>query len=76
MRLDAKDLPRDWRSAEPSASTQDLGSQWQRSGRSPALIVPSVPIPQECCVLLNPEHPDADKIMVRYPEPFEFDGRL
>jgi len=41
-----------------------------------ALLAPSVLIPQEFCLLLNPEHPDTDKVMVRYPEAFEFDGRL
>lgn len=76
MRLEATELPRDWRSGEPIAATQALGSEWQRGGRSAALIVPSVLVPQEHCVLLNPEHPDTDKIMVAYPEPFEFDPRL
>ena len=69
-------LPRDWRQDEPVAATQGLGSEWQLSERSAALVVPSVLVPQEFCVLLNPEHPDIDKIMVSYPEPFEFDRRL
>ena len=69
-------LPRNWRSDEPSASTQGLGSDWQLSGRSAALVVPSVLVPQEYCVLLNPEHPDTDNILVSYPEPFTFDARL
>ena len=76
VRLEAAALPRDWRSAEPSAATQALGSEWQRGRQSAALVVPSVLVPQEYCVLLNPEHPDIDKIMVMYPEPFTFDGRL
>ena len=76
MRLDAAGLPRDWRSDEPSASTQALGSEWQRGAASAALVVPSVLVPQECNVLLNPEHPDIDKILVTYPEPFTFDARM
>lgn len=76
IRLEPAALPRDWRADEPSGSTQALGSDWQRSGRSVALVVPSVLVPQESCVLLNPEHPDTDKIMVMYPEPFTFDTRL
>ena len=76
MTIPLADLPRDWRRAEPSASTQALGSEWQRSARSAALAVPSVHVPQEYCVLLNPEHPDTDKILVGYPEPFSFDERL
>ncbi len=76
IRLAASDLPRDWRSAEPGASTQDIGSQWQLARRSVALVVPSVLIPQECCVLINPEHVDARRVMIHYPEPFAFDDRL
>ena len=76
LRVEASALPRDWRSDEPNALTQALGSEWQREARSAALVVPSVLVPQECNVLLNPEHPDTDKIMVTYPEPFTFDGRL
>ncbi len=76
IQLKESDLPRDWRSDEPSPLTQALGSEWQRSGRSVALVVPSVLVPQEYCVLLNPEHPDTDKIMVMYPQPFTFDMRL
>ena len=76
VRLSPADLPSDWRSEEPRASTQDLGSAWQLGGRSVALLVPSVLIPQEYCLLLNPGHPDTRKVMVRYPEAFRFDGRL
>jgi len=76
MYLDATGLPRDWRADEPSHSTQALGSEWQRGAGSAALVVPSALVPQECNVLLNPEHPDIDKIMVTYPEPFTFDARL
>jgi RES domain-containing protein len=74
--LDAAFLPRDWRSPEPGPSTQKLGSEWQRSRRSAVLVVPSVLVPQEHCVLVNPEHPDIDKILISYPEPFAFDARL
>ena len=76
LRVSLSDLPRDWRNPEPSASTQGLGSRWQMSRRSAALVVPSVLVPQELCVLLSPEHPDIDKITIKYPEPFEFDRRL
>ena len=76
IRVELAGLPRDWRNPEPSPSTQALGSEWHRSGRSAALVVPSVHVPQEYCVLLNPEHPDTDKIMVAFPEPFTFDPRL
>jgi RES domain-containing protein len=76
IRLAAADLPSDWRREEPSGSTQDLGSAWQLRGDSVALVVPSTVIPQESCLLLNPDHPDTRKVMVAYPEPFRFDDRL
>ena len=76
MRLDPASLPRGWRGAEVSPATQDVGSRWQQEGRSVALAVPSVPIPEEMCLLLNPEHPDTRKVLVSYPAPFAFDERL
>ena len=72
----AQELPKGGRAKEISAATQDLGTQWQREGRSVALAVPSVIIPEEFCVLLNPEHPDTDKVVVSYPVAFAFDERL
>jgi RES domain-containing protein len=75
-RLDAAKLPKDWRDEMAPASTQDIGTRWQREGAFVALEVPSVLIPQESCVLLNPQHPDTGKVMVFYPGPFRFDGRL
>lgn len=76
LQLGPEALPRDWRSEEPRPATQAIGSEWQRGGRSAALVVPSVLVPQEYCVLLNPEHRDIDKILVTYPEPFTFEGGL
>jgi RES domain-containing protein len=76
LRLAPASLPSDWRREEPGAATQDLGSAWQRGGKSVGLLVPSVLIPQEYCLLLNPEHPDTRKVTVRYPDPFQFDDRL
>jgi len=76
LKLEVSTLPPDWRSAEAQESTQDAGSNWQSEGRSAALLVPSALIAKEHCVLLNPEHPDTKRVMVEYPEPFEFDERL
>ena len=76
LTFDRKNLPADWRSLSPPASVQAIGSAWQENLQSPALLVPSVMIQEECCILLNPEHPDTKAIQIRYPTPFEFDGRL
>ncbi len=43
--------------AIPAASiSSTFGSEWVRQGRSAVLCVPSVIVPEECCVLLNPAH--------------------
>lgn len=74
--LAPRDLPRDWRAEAPPASTQDFGSRWQREGRSVALAVPSVIVPSELCLLLNPAHADTRRVVVHYPDAFAFDARL
>ena len=76
LKLDTARLPKNWRRPEPAVGTQDIGSQWQREARSVALAVPSALIPQEYCVLLNPQHADTRKIEIALPVPFEFDQRL
>ena len=74
--LAARHLPRDWRSEAPGATTQALGSAWQQSGRSVALAVPSIIVPSELCLLLNPAHPDTRRVVVHFPEDFAFDTRM
>ena len=75
-REDESSMPPGWRTPDPQAATQDVGSEWQLEMRSVALLVPSVLIAGEHCVLLNPEHPDSSRVMIGYPAAFAFDGRL
>ena len=74
--MDAKSLPGDWRSVPPSPKTQALGSEWVISQKSLVMKVPSVIIPEEHIVLLNPLHPDFLKIQQEPEQPFRFDFRL
>ncbi len=68
-------VPQDWRAMEPSA-TRSVGTRWMESRRSLGLVVPSVVIPDERNLLLNPEHPDLTSIQVAGPQPFQWDPRL
>jgi len=63
----ADDDPRDRRG---------FGDRWLAEGRSLALRVPSVLIPEEPNYLLNPAHPDFDRIRIRKEGGFGFDPRL
>jgi RES domain-containing protein len=76
-RLDASDLPLDWRADPLPASTARLGDGWAASGRSLALLVPSVIIPREHNLLVSPAHPDFAAIAGgAASEPFGLDPRL
>lgn len=70
------ELPKDWR--EPSAIPvlAAIGSRWIESKKSLALRVPSVIVPEESNILLNPLHPDFDSLEISKPEVFTFDRRL
>lgn len=71
-----KDLPKAWRSVPCDLKCQTLGGQWLQSGKCLALRVPSVIVPQECNVLLNPKHPDYARVTILESHPFPFDPRL
>ena len=74
-RIEVAKLPRDWRRSDHRA-LQQLGTDWLKSLRSVALLVPSAAIPCEWNVLLNPLHSDFKKIKIGEPEPFYYDARM
>jgi RES domain-containing protein len=73
---DAASLPRSWRDVPAPQALQDLGSEWIRSLRTAVLLVPSVVIPEEFNILLNPAHPEFAKLQVGQPRKFQFDARM
>lgn len=52
------------------------GDRWLAEGRSLALRVPSVVVPQEANVILNPAHPDFAAVRVAETARFRFDPRM
>jgi RES domain-containing protein len=69
-------LPADWQHYPVPPSTQRAGSLWARERASCVLRVPSVVIPREHNYLINPLHPEADRVSITHIEPFSFDPRL
>jgi RES domain-containing protein len=67
-------LPANWSSDH--GHTRPLGTTWLSDKKSVALVVPSVVIPLERNILLNPEHPDFDRVSMVDCKPFFFDPRL
>jgi RES domain-containing protein len=67
--------PPNWR-ALGSPEAMAAGGEWVRSGRTALLCVPSAVVPREANYLVNPAHPDAQRIAVSVPEPLEWDARF
>jgi RES domain-containing protein len=74
--LEPVTLPEGLHSVPAPASLQTLGSSWLTSGRTAALNVPSAVITVEHNFLLNPRHPEAQRIRIISDEAFTFDTRL
>jgi RES domain-containing protein len=69
-------LPDNWRFQPATQNTHEVGDDWLQAGGQLALRVPSVLIPEETNILLNPLHPDFNKISRAEATHFSFDPRL
>lgn len=65
-----------WVARNDVGATQDFGTTWSRESRSAVLRVPTAITPAEFNYLINPAHPDFQKITVSKPEAFRIDPRL
>jgi RES domain-containing protein len=66
----------DWKSDPPHMMLQEIGTEWVNSGESLVMEVPSVVNPIESNFLINPLHPEFDKIRLKPAAPLEWDRRL
>lgn len=75
--LDESGLPANWPTLDPREQepTRRIGDEWVAQQRSVVLFVPSV-ILGERNYVLNPAHPDFQRIAFAEPVPFRFDMRL
>ena len=62
--------------AEDSSVARSFGDDWLASTRSLVLVVPSVVARLEFNAILNPAHPEFQKLVVSAPEPVIWDSRL
>ena len=70
------ELPPGWRSEPPSDVTKQVGSDWVTRAQTVVLRVPSVIVPNESNLVLNPAHPDFARLQIFPAEPFHFDPRM
>jgi RES domain-containing protein len=67
-------LPTDWPS--DFVASQTIGNAWLDSLKTALLLVPCVLVPETWNVLINPLHPDSNKISVRKSWRHPLDARL
>jgi RES domain-containing protein len=61
---------------DPSAACQVVGDEWLARGAELMLKAPSVLIPEELNVMLNPMHLDMRRVRIESGRDFRFDPRL
>jgi len=76
LHLDAEDLPSNWRMVLQSEGCRAIGDAWARGQESLLLRVPSVIIPEEDNLIINPAHPRAAGVRMVSERPFSYDPRL
>ncbi|MDX2189722.1 MAG: RES family NAD+ phosphorylase [Bacteroidota bacterium] len=74
--ISINDLIDDWHYSENIKYTSELGSKWLLMKKTLVLSVPSAIINEENNFILNPHHPDFDKIKINKKHIFNFDKRL
>jgi RES domain-containing protein len=74
--IETSSLPRNWRRFPPPAALAAIGDVWVAGGHSAILRVPSVLVPGESNFILNPAHPDFEKISIGPRQPLRIDERL
>jgi len=70
------DLPPDWRTYPAPVQLSRIGEGWAKSGESLLLFIPSVVVPKERNVLINPGHPLMKDVSIIDVEDYSFDERL
>jgi RES domain-containing protein len=72
----ASSLPVGWDALPEGKVSLDLGDAWLAAGDSPVIAVPSVVVPEELNVLVNPEHPLCRGIKAQKVRRWLYDPRL
>lgn len=74
--LTPADLPVGWSAIPEGKDSLDIGDGWLQDARTALLAVPSVIVPEESNVLINPLHPQAAGIHAAKVRPWFYDQRL
>lgn len=70
------DLPDDWNALPSSTSSIAFGDHFIEAQTYLGLILPSVIMPEEYNLILNPHHQAYHQVSYKIERPFKFDNRL
>lgn len=71
-----KSAPVGWDALPAGVVSLDIGDQWLALRTSAILLVPSIVVPEEQNILINPAHPDASKFKVTKVRKWQYDSRI
>lgn len=74
--LPAGALPDGWNATPAGGASQSVGTEWLRARKSAALRVPSVLIPEESNLLINPDAASFAEIRIVAERDFQLDLRF
>lgn len=74
--ISAASLPPTWLAEPPGATSIDFGNAWLRSKIGALLLVPSIIVPEEYNVMINPAHPSAAQMTSAVTRQYIYDPRL
>ena len=72
----AADLAVGWSAIPEGKVSLDAGDAWLQAGNAAVLVLPSVIVPEESNVLINPSHRDAALIRASKVRAWFYDARL
>ncbi len=69
-------LPQAWLAEPPGAASIDFGERWLQACTHLLLLVPSIFVPEEWNIVINPAHPDAGQLRAEVARHNLYDPRL
>jgi RES domain-containing protein len=76
LKIDLNALPKNWNTYPLIKATRTIGDNFIRSNTHLVLQVPSATVIGDHNYLINPRHPDFNKVKIKSMDAFVFDSRL
>lgn len=76
LKINMTDLPTNWNTNPFIKATQKIGDDFIKKNEHLILQVPSATVVGDYNYLVNPRHPDFNKVQLKTKEAFVFDSRL